>query len=130
MSVQARLDERYGRGRATGRRGALVAGIVAIVLAVAGTAWFAIATTLDDVRADGVSFTVVDEHTVEVGFQVSGPADREIACAVEALDEEFGVVGWRVVVYEATGERTRVMSERVPTIAAATTGLVNSCWVT
>ena len=63
-------------------------------------------------------------------FQVTAPAGAAFACALEALDEEFGVVGWRVVEYRAIGGELAGLRETVPTVARATTGLVNSCWVT
>jgi hypothetical protein len=47
---------------------------------------------------------------------------------VEALDEEFGVVGWKIVEIPATDTHMQQLSATVPTVAEATTGLVNSCW--
>ena len=72
---------------------------------------------------------MTDQYAVEVRFQISGVAGKDIACAIEALDEEFGVVGWKVVEIPASEEHTRAFSEQVRTVAEATTGLVNSCWV-
>lgn len=131
MTTAAELDERYGRTLTPARRRArwIVVGAIAAVL-VGILSWVVVANSIDTVRADDVAMTVVDDRTVEVSFQVSGPTDREFACAIEALDEEFGVVGWRVVVLPASPDHTRVFHERIPTVAAATTGLVNSCWVT
>lgn len=129
-TVQARLDERYGRGRAGRRRltawivfGVVVAGLIGAL------AWSVVSTAASDVDADDLAFTLVDEHTATVSFQVTGNAHREVACAIEALDEDFGVVGWKVVVYPPSGEQIRVYTVSVPTISAATTGLVNSCWL-
>jgi hypothetical protein len=131
MTTQELLDDRYGRTRRPGRRRAAWVAVIAVAaLAVGALAWVTISSTLDDVRADDTGFTVVDEHAVSVSFQVSGPTGREIACALEALDPEFGVVGWKVIVLPPAGEVTRAFTETVPTIARATTGLVNSCWVT
>lgn len=129
-TVQSRLDERYGRGRAGRRR--LTAWIVfgVIVAALTGAlAWSVISTAASDVDADDLAFTLVDEHTATVSFQVTGHADREIACAIEALDKDFGVVGWKVVVYPPSGQQIRAYEVSVPTVGPATTGLVNSCWL-
>ncbi|MDX2375811.1 DUF4307 domain-containing protein [Microbacterium sp. LRZ72] len=124
----SRLDLRYGRTPQR-RRVRVIAGVAAITVAAVVVGWFALATSQGSVRADDLGYEVTDERSVEVAFQTSGPADRAIACAVEALDEEFGVVGWRVFVYPPNGETTRSFRESVPTVALATTGLVNACWV-
>jgi hypothetical protein len=54
--------------------------------------------------------------------------NRPVHCIVEAQDEEFGIVGWRLVTYPGS-EHSRAFTEHVPIVSAATTGLVNSCWV-
>jgi hypothetical protein len=130
MTTQDMLDERYGRHRSPGRRwvvaGALLGGAVAVALVV----WFAVAGSIDAVDYDTTGFEVVDEHSVVLSFQVTAPAGRAVACAVEAQDSEHGVVGWRVVEYPASDLHARAFRESVPTTSAATTGFVNSCWVT
>lgn len=130
MTIQARLDERYGRGRASRRR--LFVWIVFGVIVAAATgalAWTTVSTAASDVDADVLAFSLVDQHSARVSFQVTGHADREVACAIEALDEDFGIVGWKVVVYPPSGEQIRVYDVSVPTVGLATTGLVNSCWL-
>jgi hypothetical protein len=129
-STQQMLDERYGRGLTRGaRRLWLIVGGVVIVLAVAIAGWFAVSSSQGAVDATTTGFEVVDEHTVTVTFQMTAPAGSEIACVLEAQDEEHGVVGWRVVRYPASVDHTRAQTEEVPTIGPAVTGLVNSCWV-
>ncbi|GGH38432.1 DUF4307 domain-containing protein [Microbacterium album] len=131
MTTQAQLDDRYGR---TARPRAVLAFWIAVALvAIGGTVWLGWSTvsrTLHAVGVDDLGYTVRDEHTVEVSFQLSAPPGRDIACALEALDAEFGVVGWRIVEYGADGRHARSHTETIPTVAQATTGLVNSCWVT
>ena len=129
-TIQARLDERYGRGRHGRRR--LFAWITVGVVAVAGTgalAWSTVSTAASAVDSDVLGFSLVDQHSATVSFQITGHSDREVACAIEALDEDFGVVGWKVVVYPPSGEQTRAYEVSVPTLGLATTGLVNSCWL-
>lgn len=130
MTIQARLDERYGRGRNGRRRtfGWAAFGIVAVAV-TALLAWFTVSNAASDVDADLLGFTLVDEHTATVSFQITGHADREIACAIEALDESFATVGWKVEVYPPSGQQNRVHEVSVPTVGLATTGLVNSCWL-
>jgi hypothetical protein len=129
-TTQEMLDDRYGR-RTSRRRRLIGWSIVAIVAlgAVAALGWSTIARSLDAVDAAGTGFVVDDEHSVSISFQLSAPRERAVACALEALDEEHGVVGWRIVRYPASAEHTRAFTEGIPTVALATTGLVNSCWV-
>jgi hypothetical protein len=131
MTTQQMLDERYGRR--TSKRRRIVGWTVVAVLAAAGITalgWTTVARTVQAVDVEETGFAVADEHLVTVSFQITAPTDRPVACAIEAQDEEHGVVGWRIVEYPASSERLRAFTETVPTLAEATTGFVNSCWVT
>lgn len=129
--VPAKLDDRYGRSSTRTRARVLWSGVAIGALAlIVAFGWMTLSSSMNSVRADDLAMNVVDERTVEVTFQVSGPTDREIACALEALDPEFGVVGWRIVVLPPSPEHTRAFRETLQTTSEATTGLVNSCWVT
>jgi hypothetical protein len=127
VTTAEELDERYGRTR-TRRTPWIIAGIVAL-LVVGAFGWMIVAQSMSSVDADDLGFELVDEHTVDVRFQVSGVQGKDVVCVVEALDEEFGVVGWKVVEIPAGDSHTQAMSAVVPTVSAATTGLVNTCWV-
>lgn len=130
MTTAAELAERYGRTPQRRRRAWLIGIAVVAAVLVAALAWSVVNNSMNSVRADDLSMSVVDERTVEVQFQVSGPVDRDMACALEALDEQFGIVGWKVVEIPASANHTQAFTERIPTVSEATTGLVNSCWVT
>jgi len=121
------LDARYGR---TGRRRLpwIIAGAVALLL-VGAFSWMTVAQSMGSVDADDLGFELVDEHSVNVNFQVTGVQGKDVVCAVEALDEEFGVVGWKIVEIPAGDSHSQARSVTVPTVAEATTGLVNTCWV-
>lgn len=130
MTTQDMLDERYGRRRTPGRRWAIIVFAALAAVAVGLFAWMTIADSLDAVDADTTGFEIVDEHSVTLSFQLTAPVGRSVACAVEAQDEEHGVVGWRVVELPASDEHSRAVRETIPTTAEATTGFVNICWVT
>ena len=130
MTTQQFLDERYGRRTSRGRTRA--GWIVVAAVAVAATVslgWTTVASSMATVDVDATAYSVVDEHTVTVTFQVVAPSDGIVACALEAQDEEHGVVGWRVVEMPLERGRIQVFTETIPTTAQATTGLVNACWV-
>ncbi len=130
MTTQDMLDERYGRRRSPARRWLALAGIVAAVAVIAWFGWTTVQDSLGSVDADTTSFEVVDEHSVMLGFQITAPVGAAVACAIEAQDEEHGIVGWRVVEIPASEQHARALREVIPTTAEATTGFVNSCWVT
>lgn len=130
LTTQQMLDDRYGRR--TSRRRRIIWWSVVAALAIAATAalgWSTIARSLNAVDVTGTGYNVADAHTVSVSFQITAPLGRDVACALEAQDEEHGVVGWRIVQYPASDQPTRAFTETLPTVALATTGLVNSCWV-
>lgn len=131
MTTQSELDDRYGRSPRPARRRLLWGAL--ILAAAAGTGWLGwntVSGSLDAVSVDGLGYEVRDEHSVEVSFQLTAPVGRSVACVVQALDEEFGVVGWKVVEYPGDHDHRMSRTETVPTVAEATTGLVESCWVT
>ncbi|MFE7844424.1 DUF4307 domain-containing protein [Microbacterium sp. NPDC057407] len=130
MTTQDMLDERYGRRRSPRRRWLIAAVVAVAALALGYIGWVTVSNSLNAVDVDTTGFDVVDEHSVTLAFQVTAPAGRSIACALEAQDEEHGIVGWRIVEIEASDQHSRAFRESVPTTAPATTGFVNSCWVT
>jgi hypothetical protein len=129
MTTQDMLDERYGRTSSPRKRWTIgiVIGVAAVLIAL--FAWMTVASTLDDVAIDTTGFTVDDARTVTLSFQITAPPGRTVACALEAQDEEHGIVGWRIVEFPASDLRARAFREAIPTTAEATTGLVNDCWV-
>lgn len=127
-TTQQMLDERYGRSR-HGRRFWAWFTAVALVVAVAIAGWFAVSSTAGATDTTNTGFQLVDAHTVSITFQVTAPANSAIACVLEAQDTDHGVVGWRIVEYPASSEHSRAFTETVPTVAEATTGLANTCWV-
>ena len=130
MTTQDMLDERYGRTSSPRKRWTISV-IVAVAAVLVGLfAWMTVAGTLDDVDIDTTGFTVEDPRSVTLSFQISVPEGRTVACALEAQDEDHGIVGWKIVEYPASDLRARAFRESIPTTAEATTGLVSDCWVT
>lgn len=130
MTTQQLLDERYGR--ATSRRTRAWAWSVLGVVVLAAAAWFAwvtIARYATAATGTATAYRVVDARTVSVTFQVAAPAGAKPVCVLEADDQDHGIVGWKVVHLPAVGAGGATFTQAIPTVAAATTGLVNSCWV-
>ena len=128
MTTEQELAERYGRGpRPLRRRMFWISVVVLAVASVVALAWLTVSNSLD-VGYDEIGFELVDERTVTVSFQATPPSGSGFACALQALDEDFGIVGWRVIEYPAAETITRTFVETIPTVAQATTGTVHSCW--
>jgi hypothetical protein len=129
--TQQMLDERYGRTHSKRRRIIGWTIVAALALGLIGwVGWGTISRSSVEVGVDATGYDVPDEHTVSVTFQITSPPGRPVACALEAQDEEHGIVGWRVVEFPAVDTHARAFTEEIRTVALATTGLVNSCWVT
>jgi len=130
MTTQQMLDERYGRVRSPRRRFATWGITTLLVVAVVGYfGWTTVSSSMTSVTATDTGYTVSDSSSVTIEFQISAPAGQPVACALEAQDVDHGTVGWHVVEYPASDDHTRAFSEKIPTLALATTGFVNSCWV-
>lgn len=124
------LDDRYGRK--TSRRTKLVGwGLVgAIALGFFGyLGYTTVVSNMNKVSVDDLGFTVVDRNTVNIAFQFTAPRGRDVVCAMEALDEDFGVVGYQLVKYPGSDSHAQKLSADIKTVATATTGLVSGCWV-
>lgn len=124
------LDDRYGRSRQRGidRRVGCIAGGAAVVfgaVVLAFGGWQAGSS----VEYQDIGRTIVDEHRVDVRFEVTGPANTPVACAIEAQNQTKAVVGWKIVELPVTDQRTHAVSTSVVTTNTASTGSVKSCWV-
>ncbi len=127
--LQEKLDDRYGRTWRPWRRRLFWASVAVFsAAAIAFLSWITLRNSLDDISIAETGYLVVDERAVTVSFQATPPAGARFACAIQALDEDFGVVGWRVIEYAPFNETTRSFTERIPTLALATTGTVKECW--
>jgi hypothetical protein len=130
MTTQQMLDERYGRTRSPhARMWAWIVGVVVAVLVGALLVWMAWGSTSGSVDATATGYDVADARTVTLDFQITAAAGSDVVCVLEADDEDHGIVGWKVVRLAASERHTNAYSEVIPTVALATTGLVNSCWV-
>ncbi len=128
QTTQQKLDERYGR-TARSRRFWAVFSVVGVTAMVVVVGWLALTGTAGDTDTSTTAYELVDDHSVNVTFQVTVVPGSALACVVEAQDSDHAVVGWRVVQYPAAEVTTRSFTETVPTVGTADTGLVDSCWV-
>lgn len=130
MTTAAELDDRYGR---TARPGARRVWWIALAVVAAGAigllSWSTVASSMYSVSVDDLGFEVKDPHTVSVRFQFAAQPDQDVTCVLDALDTAHGSVGYRVITYPAGASHQQQFTEDIRTVAEATTGLVQGCWV-
>jgi Domain of unknown function (DUF4307) len=133
MTASAQLDARYGRSANRRKRDRILllsgAALFAIVL-VAWVIWAGLDGSKPLIETEDIGYSVVDDHNVTVTFQVSVPVGTATSCAVEALNESFTVVGWKVIDLPPSDQYTRSFTEELRTSELATTGLIYRCWLT
>ena len=99
-------------------------------LALVGFLIWAIWFTIDDansVTSRDVGFTVIDELSTEVIFEVTRNPGQEVVCDLQVLNQSYAVVGFKTVSVAASSSRSTVISTVVNTTELGTTGLVDSC---
>ena len=120
------LRERYGLNPKPVRK------IRNRVLAIAGvgllTAGVAVITaiTYNPVSWQDISFQASDWQT-DVEFEVSRPVGSGVQCDLQALNEQFAIVGFKTVEIPSSERRQEQFRVTINTTHRATTGLVSEC---
>ncbi|MBP2435957.1 DUF4307 domain-containing protein [Microbacterium amylolyticum] len=126
-SINAKLDDRYGRSRNGARLAPWIGGGIVAAVILGYLLWMVPQQTTGTVDYDDLGFRVTSAEQVSVTFRVTSSRNAPVVCTLEALDEEFGVVGWKVVELPANDRVHTDYTETIPTVAEATTGFVNTC---
>ncbi|MGG7465066.1 MULTISPECIES: DUF4307 domain-containing protein [unclassified Plantibacter] len=129
---QAALDARYGRTPGRAKRDRRILWIVAaafVAVFAAWVVWAGLDGSGPTIETRDTAHELVDATTVSVSFEVTAPPNTPLACAVKALNEQFAVIGWKVIELPVSAERTRNFTETVRTTEQSNTGLVSECWV-
>lgn len=122
------LQQRYGVGN-TKKRDRVFAITVGALTLVGFLVW-AILFTVDNASRTttrDVGFTVIDEFSTEVVFEVSRTPGKAVVCDVQVLSQSFAVVGLKRLPVEPSAGRSVVISTTVRTTELGTSGLVAGC---
>ena len=127
------IAARYGRTRGNRTRDRLLliaaAAFAAIVL-VAWVVWAGLDGQKPQIEVTDTGHRLInDERAVEVSWNLSVPPGNETACIVQALNEDFTVVGWKVIEVPASTLHIRSLTETVRVAQEANTGLIYHCWL-
>ena len=127
------IQSRYGRTpqrRVRDRRILWgLGGIFAVVLG-AWVLWTGLDGASTQIEARNIGHTIIDEHTVSVTFEVALPVNRTASCAVQALNESYSVVGWKIIDLPPSTLYNRSFTELLRTTDLSNTGLIYECWLT
>ena len=129
----SRPASRYGLSERSVTRNkslGVLAGVGAAVVLVAWLWWAGLSQPNAQFETRDLGWQEVDERTISVSFQVTVEPGTPMSCAIQALNAQYGIVGWVIVDIPPAMERTRVFSQEVRTSETAVTGLLYRCWLT
>ncbi len=130
--TQSHLDRRYGRSRGTRVAGKLAGFAAAAVFALILGAWLWWGGALEtpaQLQYRDIGHEIRSPREVIVTYEVTAAPGTQVSCAIQALNESFGIVGWRIVDFDTTERWTRVFSTTLRTSEPAVTGLIYQCWL-
>ena len=127
------IQSRYGRTTTRKRRDRRIlwglGGIFVLVLG-AWVMWTGLDGASTQIEARDIGHTIIDEHSVSVSFEVALPVNRTASCAVQALNESYSVVGWKIIDLPPSTLYNRSFTEVLRTTDLSNTGLIYQCWLT
>jgi len=134
VSTPTALEARYGRTPGRRRRGLVIALLAAagvLLVVVAWVVWVGLFGPASGLDSRTLGYTVQPgDAAVEVRYEVTVDAGLTASCALQAMNADFEIVGWKVVDLTAADIATRQFSEVVRTSEPPVTGLIYRCWLT
>ena len=129
------LAERYGRGPSQIARERLGVTILATVLGLSLFTWliWVSLSGANQLSPKTTAYELFGSGKVSVTFTVVKPSDKTVICAVKALKQDYGIVGYKEVPLpgdKSQGSDAVEVSRKVSfrTTELAVTGLVDKCW--
>jgi len=127
------VAQRYGRTPASRRRRtilAVVAGAAVLATSIVWVIWVGLFGAAASLETRDLGYLNLPDQTVQVKFEVTTEPGTSVSCALQALNEGFGIVGWKIVELAPSQDRTRQFTQIVRTAQPALTGLIYRCWLT
>jgi len=131
-TTQQRLDERYGRTAGAERRTRRLMTIAGVIFAAVFTAWVVwggLSGTNAELETRDLGYANITDTSIDVRWEISAAPGTDVSCAIQALNESFGIVGWRIFDLPPSTQRTRVFVETLRTAERPVTGLPYRCWL-
>jgi hypothetical protein len=126
------IAERYGRTPGSRRR-TLMIGIVAVaavLLVVVWVLWVGPFGPSSSLESRDLGYVVEEDASVDIRFEVTTEPGTAVSCALQALNQQFAIVGWKILDLAPSDDRTRTFTENVRVTEPAVVGLIYRCWLT
>jgi len=126
------IAERYGRTPGNRRRTltiGIVAGAAVLLVVGAWVVWVGLFGPSSSLESRDLGY-VTQDASVDIRFEVTTEPGTAVSCALQALNQQFAIVGWKVVELAPSDDRTRAFDENVRVTEPAVTGLIYRCWLT
>lgn len=81
-----------------------------------------------NIETENIGFSITNDSRVEITFTVNVPQNTPVVCALQALNTNYTIVGWRIVEYQPSQKQVTTYTEPIRTIQPSTTAFVRSCW--
>ena len=127
------IEARYGRTPRRQRRTrllAIIAGAGVLIVVAAWVVWVGLFGPAAGLGSRDLGYVIDGDSAVEVRYEVTVDAGDSASCALQALNSDFGIVGWKVVAIPPSDQGTRQFRETLATSETAVTGLIYRCWLT
>lgn len=121
------MHERYGQKPPASRSRMILVAILGIAFLTTVVA-IVTALTYNPVQFRDLSFRT-SEWSTEVEFEVTKPPAETAICELQALNEQFAVVGFRAIELGPATDAVNRYTVTLNTTHLATTGLVADCWL-
>ncbi|MEI8231811.1 MAG: DUF4307 domain-containing protein [Actinomycetes bacterium] len=129
------IAERYGRGPSQNARNRIGVVITATVLGLLFAIWmiWVTITGANQLSPKTTAYELLSSGKVNVTFTVLKPADKTVICALKALKQDYGIVGYKEVTLPGNSSQDSTAVEVAQTVTFSTTeqavtGLVDRCW--
>jgi ABC-type transporter Mla subunit MlaD len=101
-----------------------VLAVMGLVAVIGFAAW--VAFSQERLSFEDVGFSVKDQWHTEVTFDVNKDAGETVFCNVQALNQQYGIVGWREIQVPVDRSSVRITTT-INTTEEAVTALVHGC---
>jgi len=129
------IAERYGRGpsqTARNRRAVMLTASGFALLFLIWMIWVTV-TGANQLSPKTIAYELLGSGEVNVTFTVVKPTNATVICALKALKQDYGIVGYKEVTLPGNGSQDSTaieVTQKVTfrTTEQAVTGLVDRCW--
>lgn len=127
MNQQELLASRYGKKPRNKRRDRMAIIATASVALVIFLAWAISVTAENSGKPTGSlqSYTVVSPKQVDVEVSAENRGNRDVICQVEALANDYEVIGYKEV---QVAEAQNPSKSTIYTVKPAVSAVVKDCW--